>query len=64
MDTLTLTEVDELLNMCRDCLDRYPDDKKKLFNDIDELLDMRLEIMKNPPIVKTVKPKKRTKTLK
>ena len=64
MDTLTLIEVDELLGMCSECLDRYPEDKKKLYNDIDELLDLRLDLMKNPPIRKAAKPKKKSKYLK
>jgi len=64
MDTMTVIEVDELLNMCRDCLDHYPEDKKKLFNDIDELLDIRLAIMKNPPPIKPVKSKKKSKSIK
>ena len=58
MEQMTVVEVDELLNMCCDCLEKYPDDKRKIFTDIDELLDLRLSITSKLVEKTTKRPKK------
>ena len=41
--------------MCRGCLEKYPEEKIQIFQDIDELLDIRISLEK--PKTKSVKSK-------
>lgn len=60
---MNISQVDYLLDMCRGCLEKYPEEKIEIFKDIDELLDIRLSL--NNVKIKTVKPKvKKVKTVK
>jgi len=50
---VNISQVDYLLDMCRGCLEKYPEEKIRIFQDIDELLDIRLSLEK--PKTKSVK---------
>jgi hypothetical protein len=52
---VNISQVDYLLDMCRGCLEKYPEEKIQIFQDIDELLDIRLSLEK--PKTKSVKSK-------